>query len=184
MDDSDFDFDLSLPSILGPSAAVDQAIAEASKQDGAAPQLPAPPLTFPPQPNSAQLPPLPPVAAAAPVSVASPVAFRSSVQDQDAYNKAGNGHLLGLSILFAGIGTWVGSSYLGSYGAAGGSLAGGALANFVRSYRYSKVKTPAGKSESTLSLTYGVILSGISGYLLFEGYKKKTAPRRAEGTES
>lgn len=57
------------------------------------------------------------------------------------------------------------------------------MANFVRAYRYSKVKTQAGKSEATLSLTYGVILSAISGYFLFEGYRKKTA-RGAEGTKS
>jgi hypothetical protein len=182
--EDELELDFSAPTVFGPTEALDE-----QEDEAASSPAEASPADVPVAAREAPPPALPPIVfRPPPVQVAPPPAAPDVAAHQAsqaaAYNAAGNGHSLGLSFLLAGIGTWIGGTYYGFHGGVGGALAGGATANTIRSYRYSKLGTQEGKKEAVISMTSSLLGFALASYLLYQGYKKKTAPRSAEGTES
>ncbi len=78
-----------------------------------------------------------------------------------------NAHMLGLSVLLVGVGTWLGVKYAGGIfgGLAGSLLAGGAI-NAYRAVKYYREGSLESDAEAKVSGTYAVISAGVGLYLL------------------
>lgn len=83
-------------------------------------------------------------------------------KDEEVVN---SGHMLGLSILCAGIGGGLGAYFGGRWGFLAGSLFGGAAVNSFRALSYLKEGDEDADKEAVISGTYALVTTGLGIYI-------------------
>jgi len=87
-----------------------------------------------------------------------------------------NAHSLGLAFVLLGLGTYLGTKYVGGvYGGVAGAIYGGAAGNLVRAARCVTRGTSASDHEAMVSATYGVIGVGLGSYVVWKAKQPKGA---------
>lgn len=76
-----------------------------------------------------------------------------------------NGHMLGLSVIAAGIGGAAGGYFGGKWGLLAGSLFGGAAVNAFRALKYVQEGTEEDDKEAVISGTYALVTTGLGIYV-------------------
>lgn len=80
-----------------------------------------------------------------------------------------NGHSLGLAFILLGLGTFLGTKYVGGvYGGVAGAIYGGAAGNLVRAARLVTRGNSTADHEALVSATYGVIGVGLGSYVVWK----------------